>query len=237
MQADDEHDGGAGAVIDIALTVAAFVREFPAFAAAVVWWAASRWASKLGVGMAWLGPLVLLVWLYKNRRDLRAVVVWVSAILAAVVWAFMLYTDSALRRRVGIGAASTVALMSWVWWVNNYPTLPFRSAVKVWVLTRNEREVMSDAAKVATGDTARVLKVTPPARLGDPVEAEIIGPAGWSHTDLVDALRERLAPAVLSVSGRPLHDVVVVGTGAKGRVRVQCLTSDPLAQTVRWEGQ
>jgi hypothetical protein len=102
-------------VIDIALTVAAFVREVPWVAAAFVWAMASRAARKLGVGMAWLGPLVLLVWLYKNRRDLRAGVVWVSAILAAVVWAFMLYTDSALRRRVGIGAASTLALMAWVW--------------------------------------------------------------------------------------------------------------------------
>ena len=60
-------------------------------------------------------------------------------------------------------------------------------------------------------------------------------PPGVPHADLVGSLRDSLAESVLSLSGRRLAHVAVVGNGSKGAVRVRCSTASPYGRTVRLE--
>lgn len=106
-------------------------------------------------------------------------------------------------------------------------------ALQCAIAERRQREVLSDAVPASAGEGARVVAVRPLG--GDEFEAEIIGPAGVPHADLVASLQATLAESVLSLSGRRLAHVSVVGTGSKGSVLVRCSTASPYGRTVRLE--
>lgn len=216
--------------------LAAFVRmslQAPALALGLLWWAFTAHAKRARMPWAWLGPLAVATWLYKNRKDLRGVVLWSSGLGLAAVWLGLLWASPGLRFAVGLALPSGIATAGLMWLADRYPHLPPGLALRCALAERRQREVLLDAVPASAGEGARVVAVRPIN--GSEFEAEIIGPAGVPHADLVASLQATLAESVLSLSGRRLAHVSVVGAGSKGAVLVRCSTSDPYGKTMRLE--
>lgn len=207
--------------------------DAPLLFGGALWWAFAARAKQQRMPWAWLGPVAVATWLYKNRRDLRGAVVWTSAVVVALVWLVALWTRPELRYAVGLALPVGGMTAGLLWLADRYPELPPGLALRCAVAERRHREVLSDAVPASAGEGARVVSVRP---LGDDqFEAEIVGPPGVAHADLVGSLRDTLAESVLSLSGRRLAHVAVVGGGARGAVRVRCSTVSPYQRTVRLE--
>jgi len=206
----------------------------PMMTLAGLWWAAVHAARKMDIPewMIWLGPIAL-VWFLHRKRKLRGTTLAAVGGIIGLLWAGLLWSSPGLRFAVGLAIPVGLAAAGWVWLVSNYPHLPPTLAVQVAIAERRHREVLSDAVHASAGEGARVSSLTPLA--DGQFEAEIIGPAGMPHADLVEALTGSLAESILSQSGRVMRDVAVVGAGAKGSVRVRCSTSDPYKKTMRLE--
>lgn len=205
----------------------------PMLTLGALWWATSAHAKRARMPWAWLGPLAVATWLYKNRRDLRGVVVWSSGAALAALWVGMLWTSPTLRFSVGLALPAGCAAAGLMWLADRYPELPPLLAARCALAEWRHREVLSEAVPASAGEGARVVSVRPTG--GDDYEADVIGPAGMSHADLVAALRDTLAESILALSGRRIAHVAVVGAGAKGAVRVRCSTASPYQRTVRLE--
>lgn len=199
----------------------------------LTWWAAARWARKnVPGGWSILGPIAVLTFLYKERRNLRGAVIAVSAALVVLVWAFVIATMPTVRWALTL-AVPAGGYFGMLWWsASTYPTLDPFTAIRYHVTVGRHRQVLTDAVHASAGDTARVLSVDV---VDGAVEATIVGPAGRSHDELVESLRDTLAESVMAQTGRAMRTVMVVGDGAKGRVKVRCLTVDPYEQTVRFD--
>lgn len=223
-------------MIDVFELVRVVLRVFfaaPLLVGGALWWAFWARAKQARMPWAWLGPIAVATWLYKNRRDLRKVIVFGSAAVLTVVWAGLLWASPSLRFAVGLALPSGLATAGLMWLASEYPQLPPFLALQCAIAERRQREVLSDAVPASAGEGARVVAVRPLG--GDEFEAEIIGPAGVPHADLVASLQASLAESVLSLSGRRLAHVSVVGTGSKGSVLVRCSTRSPYGRTVRLE--
>lgn len=220
-------------MIDLLVALARMSLRAPLMTLGVMWWAFTAHAKRARMPWAWLGPIAVATWLYKNRRDLRGVVVWTAGTALVVVWVGLLWSSPSLRFAVGLALPSGLAAAGLMWLADRYPELPPGLAVRVALAERRHREVLSDAVPASAGDGARVVAVRPSG--ADEFEAEIIGPPGVPHADLVASLRDTLAESVLSLSGRRLAHVAVVGGGARGSVVVRCSTASPYGRTVRLE--
>ncbi len=220
-------------MIDVFAALVRMSLAAPALSLGLAWWAFSAHARRARMPWAWLGPVAVATWLYKNRRDLRGVVVWATSIGLGLVWVGLLWASPGLRFAVGLALPSGLAAAGLMWLADRYPQLPPGLALRCALAERRHREVLSDAVPASAGEGARVVSVTP---IGDDeFEAEIVGPPGVPHADLVGSLRDSLAESVLSLSGRRLAHVAVVGNGSKGAVRVRCSTASPYGRTVRLE--
>lgn len=211
---------------------AALVRMFVAaphlfLLAGWVW--SARWAK--GKGLAWwmLGIPVVLLHLYKNRRDLRGLILWLSGLGLGLFWVVSLLRPET-RWKIGVAVPFGVSVWAVVWLAQNYGHLPIGVAARVAVAERRSREVVVDAVAASVGEEAKVLSVSELG--GGDFEAIVVGPAGMSHGDLVKLLRDSVAESILRQSGRVVRNVDVVGAGAKGRVRLRCGTHDPYQQTM-----
>lgn len=200
---------------------------------AAVWWAIGAGLARAAKGLGlpkwvvWAGPAAL-VWLLWKRRQGRAAVALVVGCWLLALWAF-----PDLRFAFGVAIPTGIALGVLVQLARDYPHLSPWLALQCAIAERRHREVLDDAVPASAGEGARVLSVK---RTGpEEFEAQVIGPPGTSHADLVDSLRGTLAESVLSMSGRKLAHVVVIGDGAKGAVRVRCSTSSPYGQNVALE--
>lgn len=220
-------------MIDLVVALVGMSLRAPLLFLGVLWWAFTAHAKRARMPWAWLGPIAVATWLYKNRRELRGVVVWTAGTALVLVWCGLLWSSPSLRFAVGLALPSGCAAAGLVWLADRYPELPPGLAVRVALAERRHREVLSEAVPASAGDGARVVSVRP---IGDDeFEAEVIGPPGVAHADLVASLRDSLAESVLSLSGRRLAHVAVVGSGTKGAVKVRCSTQSPYGRTVRLE--
>ncbi len=212
--------------------VAALLRVFvaaPQLVLVAVWWASARWAKRNGIGLWMLGIPVVLLHLYKNRKDMRGLILWLSGLVVVVCWVVALLRPET-RWKVGVAVPFGVAVYVVVWLAQNYGHLPIWTAAKVAVAERRSREVVTDAVSASVGDQAKVLDVKD---LGEgKFEATVVGPAGMPHGELVERLRDSIAESILRQSGRVMRNVDVVGAGAKGRVMLRCGTHDPYAATM-----
>jgi len=220
-------------VIDLLEALVRMLVRAPLLSLGALWWLTSAHAKRARMPWAWLGPVAVATWLYKNRRDLRGVVVWASAAGLGLLWVGLLWSSPELRFGVGVALPSGLAAAGLMWLADRYPELPPGLAVRVALAERRHREVLSEAVPASAGSGARVVSVRPTG--DDEFEADVIGPPGVAHADLVASLRDSLAESVLSLSGRRLAHVAVVGAGAKGAVRVRCSTASPYGRTVRLE--
>jgi hypothetical protein len=216
--------------------LATVVRVF--LAAPLLWlglasWGAARWAKRQRLQWWWVGLPVAAVWLYKNRRDLRGLIVWSSGVVAGLVWLLLLWSSPGLRFAVGVAIPTGLAVLAIVWLASNYPTLPIHEAVQFAIAERRSREVVTDAVAASVGEGAKVLSVRPLE--GGQFEAVIGGPPGMSHGDLLESLRDTLAESIRATSGRVVTNVAVSGPGAKGTALVRCSTFSPYSATVRLE--
>lgn len=220
-------------MIDLLEALVRMLVRAPLLSLGALWWLTSAHAKRARMPWAWLGPIAVATWLYKNRRDLRGVVVWASAAGLTLLWVGLLWSSPELRFGVGVALPSGLAAAGLMWLADRYPELPPGLAVRVALAERRHREVLSEAVPASAGSGARVVCVRPVGE--DEFEADVIGPPGVAHADLVASLRDSLAESVLSLSGRRLAHVAVVGDGAKGAVRVRCSTVSPYGRTVRLE--
>lgn len=220
-------------MIDLLEALVRMLVRAPLLSLGALWWLTSAHAKRARMPWAWLGPVAVATWLYKNRRDLRGVVVWASAAGLTLLWVGLLWSSPELRFGVGVALPSGLAAAGLMWLADRYPELPPGLAVRVALAERRHREVLSEAVPASAGTGARVVCVRPVG--DDEFEADVIGPPGVAHADLVASLRDSLAESVLSLSGRRLAHVAVVGDGAKGAVRVRCSTVSPYGRTVRLE--
>lgn len=220
-------------MIDLLEALVRMLVRAPLLSLGALWWLTSAHAKRARMPWAWLGPVAVATWLYKNRRDLRGVVVWASAAGLTLLWVGLLWSSPELRFGVGVALPSGLAAAGLMWLADRYPELPPGLAVRVALAERRHREVLSEAVPASAGSGARVVCVRPVGE--DEFEADVIGPPGVAHADLVASLRDSLAESVLSLSGRRLAHVAVVGDGAKGAVRVRCSTVSPYGRTVRLE--
>jgi hypothetical protein len=205
----------------------------PMLTLGAAWFAAARWSRKVAPNAMWIvAPVVGLVWLHKNRKDLRAVVIVAAGLLVGLVWAVLLLAVPQVRFAVAV-AIPAGALYGWLWWsVSNYPTIDPITATRYHYAVGRHRQVLTDAVHASAGEGARVVPGSVKALPDGTVEAEVIGAPGRSHDETLQLLRESLAESVLAVSGRAFRSASVVGTGSKGRVRVRCLVHDPLSDVV-----
>lgn len=220
-------------MIDLVVALVGMSLRAPLLFLGVLWWAFTAHAKRARMPWAWLGPIAVATWLYKNRRELRGVVVWTAGTALVLVWCGLLWSSPSLRFAVGLALPSGLAAAGLMWLADRYPELPPGLAVRVALAERRHREVLSEAVPASAGSGARVVCVRPVGE--DEFEADVIGPPGVAHADLVASLRDSLAESVLSLSGRRLAHVAVVGGGAKGAVRVRCSTVSPYGRTVRLE--
>lgn len=196
---------------------------------AVLWWIAAARARRLRAPLSWTGPVALLLVLWTQRRHARGVVVACAAVLLAAVWAVLLLTSTRLRWAVGV--AVPVGVASALWWagVSRFGTLSIPAAVRAARSEMITRADLTDAVE-ASQHGARVVRVD--AQSDGSCEAQIIGPPGVSHDDLVASLRDTLAESMLSLTGRAMESVSVLGAGAKGSVRVRLAGEDRYGQVV-----
>ena len=212
--------------------LSALVRVFiaaPQLVLAAAWWASARWAKRNGMSWWVLGLPVVALHLYKNRKDLRGLILWLSGVLVVVFWAVSLARPET-RWKIGVAVPFGLSVYVVVWLAQNYGHLPIGTAMRVAVAERRSREVVVDAVSASVGEQAKVLDVKD---LGSGTfEATVVGPAGMPHGELVERLRGSIAESILRQSGRVMRNVSVVGAGAKGRVTLRCGTHDPYSSTM-----
>jgi len=217
-------------LLDLAAALARMFVAAPHLFLMAGWVWSARWAK--GKGLAWwmLGIPVVLLHLYKNRKDLRGMILWLSGIVLGLFWVVSLLRPET-RWKIGVAVPFGASMWAAVWLAQNYGHLPIHVAARVAIAERRSREVVVDAVTASVGEQAKVLDVR---ELGSgDFEATVVGPAGMPHGDLVERLRDSIAESILRQSGRVMRNVDVVGAGAKGRVRLRCTTTNPYEQTVR----
>lgn len=187
-----------------------------------------RTAKSLGIPAVWVwaGPLAVVWLLHKKKRT--NVAGWVLA----AAWLIALWLYPSVRYAVGFAAPVAVFFGGLVWLAQRYPHLDPPDALRCALLEWRHREVLTEAVPAAAGNGARVVSTR---AVDGGIEAEVIGPAGMSHPDLLAALRDTLAESVLAISGKPLEHLAVVGNGARGSVLVRCLAASPYKQIVSLE--
>ena len=220
--------------MDLLWAVAAFALERPGLTLGALWMGSVQWARKRGMSWWWIGFPMGAVWLYKNRRDLRGVILWTSGALLVGAWALLLWSRPGLRFAAGVAIPMGLSVGGIVWLALNYGEYPIHHAAWFAWAEHRSREVVTDAVVASVGEGARVLSVKPLGNTGE-FEAVIGGPPGMSHGDLIEHLRDSLAESIRAQSGLVMRDVAVTPGGAKGAVKVRCSTSDPYRQTMRLE--
>lgn len=207
--------------------------RYPLLAAA--WWWSARRARQLKSPLAVLGPIAILVWLWKERRELRGLVVFLSMLLGVVVWVSLILFSPKIRWAVLIAIPTAVAAGAWVAGFERYREMPIGDAVRYSLRRRRSVAALNPAVRAAAGEGAKLVEGSVVVRPDGSVEAEVVGAPGRSHDETLSDLRETLAESVLAVSGREFRSASVVGSGARGRVKVRCVVTDPYEQTVRLE--
>ena len=212
------------------------VAAFPWAALGALWYVAARYARGMKMQGWPLGPFALLLAMYQQRRNLAGLLAVAAGTMLGVMWAGALMMSPEYRWSMGGALPIAAAVWLLLTLMHRYPQLSVSSAAVAWWHTRRHTDDLRPAVRAAVGEQARVVRDSVRVTDDGTVEADVIGPPGMSHADLVGGLRESLAESVLAVSGRALKDVAVTGTAVKGRVRVRCSTKDPYGETLRWPG-
>lgn len=214
---------------DVLSTLLHVAISAPLTALAVLWWAAAGWARRLRSPMAVLGPIAVCVWVWRERRHLRGLVAVVAGISVVALWVAVLAASPRLRWALVVAVPTGAA--SALWWsgVTRFGRMPIGDALRTAIATARASEVLPGAVD-ASAPGARVVRID--AQQDGSCEAVIIGPPGMSHDDLVGSLRDTLAESMLSLTGRAMESVSVLGAGARGSVRVRLAGEDRYAQVV-----
>lgn len=216
---------------ELVRTLVSMVVHAPTLSLGLVWWAAFACARRLDVPkwMAVVAPVGVAWFLWRKRHSRLA-----GALLAGV-WCLLLWAYPSLRFACGVALPVGGSLAGLVWLAGRYPSLSPWHALQFAVLERRHREVLSDAVPASAGEGARVVKDSVHVAADGSFDAEIIGPAGVAHADLLEALRATLAETVYAMSGRRVEHMSVVGAGPKGRVRVRGAAVSPYSAPVSLE--
>lgn len=214
---------------DMLATLARMVAAAPLPTLAVLWWIAAARARRLRAPLSWTGPVALLLVLWTQRRHARGAIVAASVALLVVVWVAVLAASPRLRWALAVAVPAAAAAGLWVAGVTRFGALPIVEAARTARAEMLTRQDLHDAVE-ASAHGARVVSVS--AKPDGSCEAVVIGPAGVSHDDLVGALRDTLAESMLSLTGRAMESVSVLGAGARGSVRVRLAGEDRYAQVV-----
>jgi hypothetical protein len=203
----------------------------PTLTLGLLCWASFVAARRLDVPkwMAVIAPVGVAWFLWRRRHSRLAV-----ALLAAV-WFLLLWAYPSLRFAAGVAIPVGVLLGGLVWLADRYPHVSPWHAVQFAVLERRHREVLADAVPASAGEGARVVKDSVHVAANGDFQAEIVGPAGVSHADLLSLLRDTLAESVYALSGRRMAHVSVVGAGAKGGALVRGSAVSPYGQPISLE--
>lgn len=208
-------------------------RTSPLLALGGLWWACfavlSRTAKalKLPPWMAWAGPLAVAYILYRKRQPKYAVFVVVG------MWLLVLLVSPSTRVAVGLALPVGGGFGLLVHLVSIHPELPPGLALQAMLIDRRQREVLGDAVPVSAGEGARLVKDSVRVAADGSFEAEIIGPPGVAHADLLESLRLTLAETVYAMSGRRVEHMAVSGSGrVKGRAWVRGSAEDPYRKSM-----
>ncbi len=214
---------------DIAVSLLRTALHAPLATVALLWWAAAGWARRLRSPMAVLGPIAVCVWLWRERRHLRGLVAVVAGASVVALWVAVLAASPRLRWALVVAVPTGAA--SALWWsgVSRFGRMSVPDAVRTAIATMRTSEVLPGAVD-ASAPGARVVRID--AQPDGSCEAQVIGPPGMSHDDLVASLRDTLAESMLSLTGRAMESVSVLGAGARGSVRVRLAGEDRYAQVV-----
>lgn len=225
--------------VQLALGMATLVVAHPKLGAVlfVAWlWAASI-AKRLGVVAGFGGrvllPLALVVWLWKNRRDVREVILAGAIFAGGALWAWAVrYSPPEIRLRVGLYSVLTVLAAGGVWAFSyldgRAPTVAnFRAA-------RAQSLRQWDAERSVVAATTDGVKIDSVRADGDAVLANVTVAVGQSPGDLETLLMDRLAPTVYRLTGREAVAVSVSRTRTPGRFLVRMSTDHPLRKEVLW---
>ncbi len=209
--------------------VASFVASNPKLVVIALWaWAAS-WGKRNKIPM-WFLSVPVMLYVYRNRKDLPGAVMWYARFVVIATWIVLLFNDRT-RWAIGVAVPYGAAIGGCVWLAQNYGQHSFRQAIRLAVAERRSHEIITDAVVASVGEQAKVLEVKELG--GGDFEATVVGPAGMSHGELVERLRDTIAESILRQSGRVMRSVDVVSGGAKGRAKLRCSTTNPYSQTVR----
>lgn len=201
------------------------------------WWWAIRAAKRLGLKAGSAGsfllPFAALVYLWKNRRDVRDMIFWACACAGVTLWLWALALSPAETRL-------RVAVFSFLFGLAGGGVWAFRylhGAAPTWsnfraarAQTLREWDAERTVAAV-TDDAVRVSGVKPD---GDGVVATVTVAPGQSPTDLEQHLLDRLAGTVHRLTGREAVAVSVSRTSTPGRFLVRVSTDHPLRKVVLW---
>lgn len=212
---------------DILRTLAHVAISAPLPTLAVLWWIAAARARRLRAPLSWTGPVALLLVLWTQRRHARGAIVAASVALLVVVWVAVLAASPRLRWALAVAVPAAAAAGLWVAGVSRFGALPIVEAARTARAEMLTRQDLHGAVE-ASAHGARVVRVD--AQPDGSCEALVIGPPGVSHDDLVASLRDTLAESMLSLTGRAMESVSVLGAGARGSVRVRLSGTDIWAE-------
>lgn len=201
------------------------------------WWWAVRAAKGMGLkaatGGSFLLPFAALVYLWKNRRDVRDMMFWAGVCAAGTIWLWALrFSPAETRLRVGVFSVLMALAVGGVWAFRylhgqapTWSNFKARRAqtLRQWDVERTVAAVTDDAVKVSDVRAD-----------GDAVVASVMAAPGQSPADLQDHLLTLLAATTVRLTGREAVSVSVSKTRSPGRFLVRVSTDHPLRKVVRW---
>lgn len=201
------------------------------------WWWAVRAARGMGLkaatGGSFLLPLAALVYLWKNRRDVRDMMFWAAVCAAGTLWFWaLMLAPSETRLRVAVFSILLVLGGGGVWafrYLHGQPPT-WSNFMAARAQTLREWDVERTVAAV-TDEAVRVSDVR--ADGADVVASVTVAP-GQSPTDLEEHLLTLLGPTTYRLTGREAASVSVSRTRAPGKFLVRISTDHPLREVVLW---
>lgn len=201
------------------------------------WWWAIRAAKGMGLkaatGGSLLLPLAALVYLWKNRRDVRDMIFWASVCAAGSVWFWALWlAPSETRVRTGVFSVLLALAGGGVWafrYLHGQPPT-WSNFMAARAQTLREWDVERTVAAV----TDEAVKVSDVRADGADVVASVTVAPGQSPSDLEEHLMGLLAATTHRLTGREAVSVSVSRTRTPGRFLVRVSTDHPLRKVVLW---
>ena len=201
------------------------------------WWWAIRAAKGMGLkaatGGSFLLPFAALVYLWKNRRDVRDMMFWAAVCAAATLWfwALMLAPDGT-RLKVSVFSILAVLAGGGLWAFRYLHGQP--PTWSNFMAARAQTLRQWDAERTVAAVTDEAVKVSDVRPEGGAVVALVTVAPGQAPADLEEHLMARLAGTVHRLTGLDAVSVSVSKTRTPGVFKVRVDTDHPLRKVVLW---